>query len=139
MKLLLVDDEQSIIEIFSQVLMKGGYQVITAMSGKDALDKVKVEQPNIILLDQILPDMSGNDILKVLKSQELTKNIPVAILSNYSDDRYMQEAIQAGATDYILKYQIEPNDILQKIQQMVQETQTQTTTTPTPINPVQSA
>lgn len=121
MKVLLVDDEQSIIEIFSGVLVKGNHVVVTAMNGKDALAKVETEKPDVILLDQILPDMNGNDVLKSLKAQDATKNIPVAMLSNYSDDKMMQEAISSGATDYILKYQIEPSDILQKVQQIVSE------------------
>lgn len=124
MKILLVDDEQSIIDIFSQVLQKGNYTVVTAMNGKDALAKVQTEKPDVVLLDQILPDMNGNEILKTLKAQETTKNIPIALLSNYSDDKMMQDAISAGASDYILKYQIEPTDLIQKLAQILSEQKT---------------
>ena len=120
MKVLLVDDEQSIMEIFRQVLVKGGYEVITASNGKDAISKAAEVKPDIILLDQILPDISGNDVLKTIKADDATKNIPVGMLSNYSDDSMMKAAIEQGASDYILKYQIEPNDLIEKVKQILQ-------------------
>lgn len=120
MKVLLVDDEQSITDIFGQVLTKAGYELVTAGNGKDALTKAAETKPDVILLDQILPDISGNDVLKALKTDDATKNIPVAMLSNYSDDNMMKAAINQGATDYILKYQIEPNDLIEKVKQVLQ-------------------
>ena len=120
MKVLLIDDEQSILDIFGEILKGANYAVITATNGKDTLDKAISEKPDVIICDQILPDMNGNQILMTLKQNETTKNIPISILSNYSQDTLMQEAIKLGAVDYILKYQIEPSDLVQKVQQMLQ-------------------
>lgn len=121
MKVLLVDDEQSIIDIFGAVLKKAGYEVVPSMNGADCLEKAKTLLPDIILLDQILPDMSGNDILKTMKADVVTKNIPIAMLSNYTDDKMMEDAINQGATDYILKYQIDPSDLVMKVEQILKE------------------
>ena len=118
MKILLIDDEQSILDIFGKMLEKAGNKMVTAMTGKDGINKAINEKPDLILLDQILPDMNGNEVLKALKQNDEIKNTPIAILSNYTQDTMMQEAIKLGAADYIMKYQIDPSEIAQKAQQI---------------------
>lgn len=121
MKILLVDDDQALMTVFQTTLSGAGYQVVTASDGKTGLDKAQTEQPDLILLDQMMPDISGNDMLKTLKQNPATQSLPVAMLSNYSDSKVMQDAIQAGAMDYILKYQVEPKDLVAKVQTLLQE------------------
>ena len=123
MKVLLVDDDIAMQTVVSAALTQGGFTVVTANDGKTGIDKAKTEKPDIILLDQVLPDISGNNILRTLKADDETKAIPVAMLSNFSQNNLMQEAIQAGALDYILKYQIEPTDLVQKINSLIKESQ----------------
>ena len=127
MKVLLVDDDIAMQTVVSTALTQGGFTVATANDGKTGIDKAKTEKPDIILLDQVLPDISGNNILKTLKADDETKAIPVAMLSNFSQNNLMQEAIQAGALDYILKYQIEPADLVQKINSLIKESQSGST------------
>jgi len=121
MKILLVDDDLALQTVFQTTLKNAGYTTVTANDGKTGLEKAKLEKPDLILLDQVLPDISGNEILKSLKSDEATKNIPISILSNFSQGELMQEAIQLGAHDYILKYQIEPQDLVNKVKTMLEE------------------
>lgn len=123
MKILLIDDEDSIIEIFSAIFKKEGFEVITAKNGKDGIDKAQQQKPNIVLLDQILPDMNGNQVLEILKKDPATKNIPIAILSNYSLEDFVHQAINLGASDYIFKYQIDPSELVGKVNQIMQDTQ----------------
>lgn len=121
MKILLVDDDKALITVFEEALKKGGFEVITAENGNSALEKAKVEKPSMILLDQILPDIAGNEVLKTLKSQPETQNIPVAILSNFGQKELIDEAIKLGALDYILKYQIDTSELVEKIKGLVKE------------------
>jgi len=116
MKILIVDDDQSLVSIFSTTLQSAGFQVVTAFNGKEGIDKASLEKPDLILLDQILPDIAGNDVLKTLKGNQETNSIPVAMMSNYSDENIMKNAISIGAIDYIYKYNIEPNDLIKKVQ-----------------------
>jgi len=120
MKVLIVDDDEMISDLWSIALKKEGYEVLTAMSGKDGLNQAKTKTPDLILIDQIMPDMKGNDLLRMLKDDQQTKVIPVAVVSNYNESQLMQDAIQAGAVDYILKYQIEPLDLVNKIKTLAQ-------------------
>ena len=115
MKILLVDDDQSLATIISTALEKEGYQTTVSYTGRDGLDRAKSEMPNIILLDQVLPDISGNQVLKELKMDEETKNIPVLMLSNFGQTEMVNQAINEGANDYILKYQVEVADIISKV------------------------
>lgn len=115
MKVLLIDDDEALTQVFAVTLKQNKLEPITANNGKEGIDKAKTEKPNLILLDQILPDISGNEILKTLKADSETQNIPVIVLSNFSQEELVKEAINNGAMDYIFKYQVEPLDIVAKI------------------------
>lgn len=126
MKVLLIDDDEAIKVVFTTAMTKAGFQVVTAADGKGGLEKAKTEKPDFILLDQILPDMKGNEVLATLKQDLDTKPIPVALLSNFGQNELIQEAISQGAVDYILKYQVDPNDLVKKIQDLLAENQSAT-------------
>ena len=121
MKVLIIDDDQNIVSIWTVVLKNAGFEVLHAVTGRDGLDQAKLQNPNFILLDQIMPDMKGNDVLKTLKADEQTNPIPVALISNYNESNLMQDAINLGAVDYILKYQIDPQDLVTKINSLTRE------------------
>jgi len=128
MKVLLVDDDEALLTIFQTTLTKDGFEVITAPNGQAGIDKAKTEKPEFILLDQVLPDIQGNEVLSTLKADIETKNIPVAMLSNFGQTDMIQAAINAGALDYILKYQIEPSDLTNKINTLMKEAQARNAT-----------
>jgi DNA-binding response OmpR family regulator len=115
MKVLVVDDDESLSTIIVTALDKEGFTTVSSSNGRDALEKARSELPNLILLDQVLPDISGNEVLKSLKTDEQTKNIPVMMLSNFSQGDMVNQAINSGATDYIYKYQVEVSDIVSKV------------------------
>ena len=117
MKVLIVDDDESLGAIFETALQKGGLETLFALSGKSGIDKAIAEKPDLILLDQVLPDISGNEVLKTLKTNVRTQQIPVIILSNFSQEELVKEAINNGALDYIFKYQVEPQDLVNKVRQ----------------------
>lgn len=114
-KILLVDDDESLLAIFTTALQKDGFETVTAGSGAGGIQKASSEKPDLILLDQVLPDISGNEVLIKLKSQEDTKNIPVIILSNFSQEELVKQAINEGAVDYVFKFQAATTDVVQKV------------------------
>jgi DNA-binding response OmpR family regulator len=126
MKILLVDDDEALLTIFSTVLSNDGHMIITAGNGQNALEKAKNEKPDFVLLDQVLPDIQGNEVLRTLKADLDTKHIPVAMLSNFGQNELIEEAINLGAIDYILKYQIEPEDIAARIKELTKKVSPET-------------
>jgi DNA-binding response OmpR family regulator len=117
MKVLIVDDDENLSAVFEAALQKGGLETVFALNGKTGIDKARSEKPDLMLLDQVLPDIAGNDVLKTLKADEQTKQIPIIILSNFSQEELVRDAINSGALDYIFKYQVEPQDLVVKVKQ----------------------
>ena len=117
MKVLIVDDDENLGAVFEAAFQKNGLETSFALNGKSGIDKAKQEKPNLILLDQVLPDISGNEVLKTLKADPETQQIPIIILSNFSQEELVKEAINGGAMDYIFKYQVEPQDLVNKVKQ----------------------
>lgn len=117
MKVLIIDDDESLSAVFEAALQKNGIETVYSPNGKDGIDKARLEKPDLILLDQVLPDISGNEVLKTLKMDSSTQNIPILILSNFSQEELVKEAINNGAVDYVFKYQVEPQDLISKVKQ----------------------
>ena len=115
MKILIVDDDESLTAIISTALEKEGFTALTCATGRDATNRIKEDMPDLVLLDQVLPDVSGNIVLKQVKMDAATKNIPILMLSNFSQGEIVNQAIQDGAADYIYKYQVEISDIVNKV------------------------
>ncbi len=98
---LVVDDDPKNLELLAVKLSQQGYRVITAQSGKDALESIKLEKPGLVLLDIMMPEMNGIETLKGIKALE--PSIPVAMVTAVWDEDEARKAIEAGAYEYITK------------------------------------
>jgi DNA-binding response OmpR family regulator len=119
--ILLVDDDKQIATVFQIALTSAGYKVMTANDGKTGLNMVRQQHFDLVLLDEMMPDMSGNDVLRSIKEDDATKAITVVILSNFGNNDMVKEALNLGAADYMLKYQVSPTDLPAKVKQIVGE------------------
>ncbi len=137
MKILIIDDDQLTSTTWAMGLKSAGFEVINATNGQDGINQAKSQKPDIILLDQIMPDMLGNVVLQNLKLDPETNPIPVMLISNYNESQMMKEAIAQGAVDYILKYQIETKDLIDKVQSLLNQIGKDASTQTTP--PTQSS
>jgi CheY-like chemotaxis protein len=106
-KILLVDDSKPILHENERVLHKAGYEVVCAEDGESALIRARESQPDLILLDMILPRISGPEVLARLKKDARTANIPVVVLSSLTE-KNRQKLIEAGAEDYVEKNSLMP-------------------------------
>lgn len=98
---LVCDDDEGIIDVTKIVLSEKGYKVVTMMSGKEVLEKIKSIQPKVILMDLWMPDMNGDVITRQLKDDDTTKDIPIIIVSASKDTQKV--AMTAGADDFLCK------------------------------------
>lgn len=114
-KIMLVDDDDFICDLYHLFLTKQGCEVTIAYDGLDGLEKLKIKTPDIILLDLMMPRMSGIDMLDQLKSEELMRDIPVFIFSNLSDPGIVEVCLQKGAVEFLVKSQHIPETIFKKI------------------------
>jgi CheY-like chemotaxis protein len=115
MKVLIIDDEQAILKMYATPFEARGNEVITAVDGATGLQFAKNQQPDIILLDIIMPRVNGLDILKDLKADNNTKNIPVVLLTNLPEECSEEKAKELGAAGYLVKAQNEPSVVLEKV------------------------
>ena len=103
-KFLIVDDEPDVVDSVSELFTLRNYNVVTATSGTKALEMVKKESPNIIILDIRMPDISGMEVCRLLKLDSRTKHIPILMLSGKACEvGYKVEGLELGADDYLLK------------------------------------
>ncbi|MFH1187118.1 MAG: response regulator [Candidatus Levyibacteriota bacterium] len=119
MKVLLIDDDESLASIYSTGLKKEGIDISVASSGQSGLNTLKSGNFDLVLLDQVLPDISGTEVLKEIKNTEKLKDIPVVILSNFGQEELVKQAINMGAVEYIFKYQVEIGDVAKKIKSII--------------------
>ena len=102
-KVLIVDDEPFNVDVLQQELEDLGYELITASDGKEALDKIKSQQPDLILLDLMMPVMDGFAVLSEIKADDYLRDIPVIIVSAANDSKSIVKGIKQGADDYMTK------------------------------------
>jgi len=102
-KILAVDDEEDILELVRYNLAREGYQVHSASTGESAIDQAKSINPNLIILDLMLPGMDGLEVARVLKQNPDTSHIPIVMLTAKGDDADIVAGLELGAEDYITK------------------------------------
>lgn len=102
-KVLIVDDEPFNVDVLQQELEELDYQIITASNGQEALDKIKSQHPDLILLDLMMPVLDGFAVLSEIKTDNTLRDIPVIIVSAADDSKSIVKGIKQGADDYITK------------------------------------
>lgn len=117
-KVLAVDDEPHILFILSQVLNKKGCNVLTAAGGEDAIKIAQKEMPDLIILDVMMPDISGYEVCQHLKSNPTTKEIPIVILTAEQNEEHKDAMYKLGVVDYIPK-PFSPNGLSSKIDEIL--------------------
>ena len=117
-KILVVDDEVNITQILEFSIGAEGYEVITAANGEEAIDKARREQPDLIILDIMMPKIDGYEACRILKANPLTKGIPVVLLTAKGRDIDKRLGYEVGATDYIIK-PFSPNKLVDRIHQLL--------------------
>ena len=120
-KILIVEDEPFLLDMYKMKFKQGGFEVISAVDGEEAIRISRREKPNIILLDIMMPKIDGFEVLENLKKSPLTKSIPVLIFSNFSQKEQKEKGIALGAADYFVKTNYTPAQVLEKVKNILIE------------------
>jgi len=102
-KILVCDDERHIVRLIQVNLERQGYQVVTAYDGKEGLEKIRAENPNLVVLDVMMPYMDGFEVLKTIRREADTENLPVIMLTAKAQDKDVFEGYHYGADMYLTK------------------------------------
>lgn len=114
-KILIVEDEETQIVAMSESLTKNGFEVLVASNGKEGLDKALKEHPDLILLDIVMPIMSGMEMLKELRKDEWGVSVPVILLTNVDDIEKVAEGLGEDVLDYIIKSDLNIDKVVERI------------------------
>ena len=114
-KILIIEDDFFIRDLYLRQFTKEGYAVDTAENGPDGIVKAEEQKPNAILLDIMLPRMSGLEVLKKLKANDATKESMVILLTNLSEDQTIKDGFEMGAEGYLIKSAYTPEQVVKEV------------------------
>jgi len=118
-KIVIAEDEQHIGKLITFKLEKEGFEVVWKKDGKTALEAVQSEKPDLVILDVMMPKMTGFEVLKAIKSDENLKDTPVVMLTALGQETDIVSSIDRGAADYIVK-PFRPAELLVRIKRLLQ-------------------
>lgn len=111
LRILIIDDEEALLDMYKEKLVYDGYEVITATNGEKGLKKAIETNPDVILLDLIMPVLNGFDTLQSLKAEPKTQHIPVYLLTNIPPGKSSDKGKELGADGYLFKAGLEPRQL----------------------------
>lgn len=113
--ILLVEDDPVLLKMYVEKFTFEGYKVLTAKDGEEALQSTGSQTPDIVLLDIMLPRMSGTDFLEKLRQTPKGKNVPVVVLTNLAEDEEKEKAKKFDVKEYLVKAMQTPEQVVEKI------------------------
>lgn len=113
-KILIVDDSNTILMMERLILNKGPYVTVAATNGEEAVRKAQAENPDLILLDVVMPKMDGFEACRRIRRQSATSNIPIIMVTTRGEEQNIESGYQAGCTDYVTK-PIDGAELLSKL------------------------
>ena len=117
MKILIADDEMIMLKIIELRLKKDGHEVIVTSNGQEAVEQIKLQDPDMIIADIMMPFTSGLEIVSLVKQGNLHRKVPIIILSSMGQENVVLEAFNLGADDYITK-PFRPNELSMRVKRL---------------------
>lgn len=117
--ILIVEDDVFLADLYRTKFNLEGFKVTVAYDGEKGLEMASKVMPDIILLDLVLPKLSGFEVLEEIKANSKTKNIPIILLTNLSQRSDVEKGLKLGASDYLIKAHFMPSEVVAKIKKLV--------------------
>ena len=116
-KIIIIEDEKSLLKALRIELADSNLEILSALDGESGLALVKREKPDLVLLDILMPRMDGYEVLKFLKTNKSTKNIPVIVLTNLGQEEEKKRCLDLGAQSFYIKASVRLDELAKKINQ----------------------
>jgi DNA-binding response OmpR family regulator len=114
-KILLIEDEEMLANMYEVKFQNEGFEVIKALDGATGLELSKTTSPDMVLLDVIMPKMDGFSVLKSMREDEATKDLPVMLLTNLGQDEDIQKGKELGVIGYLIKANVTPAEVVESV------------------------
>lgn len=118
-KILIIEDDRFIAKMYQTKLSLEGYAVEVAENGVQGVEKIKSFEPDLVLLDIIMPEMDGFGVLETIRDDDTINSTSVVVMSNLAQEDHLKRAKALGAKDYIVKSQLTPMDVVKKIKEVL--------------------
>ena len=118
-KILIIEDDNLMSKLYSKIFKFEQYEVVTALNGAEGLEMAKLHKPTLILLDIMMPEMNGLEVLDKLKADNELKAIPVVVLTNLAGSQDAESAMTKGAVRYIIKSEHDPKEVANMVKEIV--------------------
>jgi DNA-binding response OmpR family regulator len=118
-KILLIEDDPFLSEIYMTKFEEAGFEISAAQDGMLGLAKIKEYMPDLLLLDIVMPNMDGFELLRAIKQDAELKHIPVVILSNLGEQENVEKGFEFGAEAYIIKAHYTPTEVVAKVKEIL--------------------
>ena len=119
-KILLVEDDSFIIEIYTTRLEEAGFEIESALDGESAIRRLKEKEFDLVLLDIVLPNLTGFEFLERIRNKEKLKNVKVLVLSNLGQKTDVNKAEKLGAIKYLIKAHYTPSEIAEEVKKILE-------------------
>lgn len=119
--ILIVEDDSFLLSMYVTKMEMSEYSVLQAVDGKQALKLALEKMPDLILLDILLPEMDGFEVLKALRENPKGKDMPVILLTNLGQKEEIEKGLAMGASDYLIKAHFTPQEVMSKIEKVLSE------------------
>ncbi len=120
-KILIIEDDTMLNKIYQTKLGLLGYRVISSYDGEDGLAKIETENPNIVLLDLMLPKKNGFEVLEAVKKNIKISHIPIILLSNLGQEEDRQRGLGLGAVDFLVKSNVKLETVINRVETILQK------------------
>jgi DNA-binding response OmpR family regulator len=118
-KILIIEDDKFLRKVIKRKFTGKSYNVVEAIDGEKGIIIARDEKPDIILLDLVLPEIDGFEVLQRLKQDPETKKIPVIVLSNLGEEENVEKGLKMGAADYLIKSNLDPSEIFERVEKII--------------------
>ena len=121
-RIFVIESDPSMVALYEKVFSLNGHEVVVALGSKDAITKLEVmdKKPAVIVVDIMVDDLGGFDVLKYIKEKDTLKNVPVVVATHLADESDAEKAFELGAVLYLVKSQYEPAELVEKVKEIIE-------------------